>query len=80
MLKIRDLIMIKIDLPRDCQNYADVIDSCCSIMRNSNPLKGKIKENKDALLRVSQYYKKTAKIIVYLFIYIIDVAKIVIFV
>ncbi|MFU2137414.1 HNH endonuclease [Gallibacterium anatis] len=53
--------MIKIDLPRDCQNYADVIDSCCSIMRNSNPLKGKIKENKDALLRVSQYYKKTAK-------------------
>ncbi|KGQ29629.1 hypothetical protein P375_12145 [Gallibacterium genomosp. 2] len=53
--------MIKIDLPSNCQNYADVIDSCCNIMRDDNTLKSKIKENKNDLLRVSEYYKHTAK-------------------
>ncbi|APW55537.1 hypothetical protein M8868_08380 [Pasteurella multocida] len=53
--------MIKIKLPTDCQNYSNIIDSCCNGILRDRELKTKIIVNKGGLLRISKYYLKLAK-------------------
>lgn len=48
--------MIKLDLPIDCMNYTQVIDSCINKMRKSNILRIKLEENKQDLIKISKSY------------------------
>lgn len=53
--------MIKLKLPIDCQNYSAIIDACYQPMRESNPLKQKIIENKNGLISISTSYIRWAE-------------------
>ncbi|AKD38416.1 hypothetical protein I926_05460 [Pasteurella multocida subsp. multocida OH4807] len=53
--------MIKIKLPTDCQNYSDIIASCCTKMTQNNAMYSKIMQNKHGLLRIYDCYIKLAK-------------------
>ncbi|SUC10274.1 Uncharacterised protein [Pasteurella canis] len=52
--------MIKLNLSQDF-HYSKIIDSCYDSMKSTSPLKLKVLANKDALLRVADFYEKYAK-------------------
>ncbi|WP_386686441.1 HNH endonuclease [Lonepinella sp. MS14437] len=53
--------MLRLKLPVDCQDYSRVLDSCCDLIKISDPLKIKIQQNKDALVRISNSYTRWAR-------------------
>ncbi|MCW9718135.1 hypothetical protein [Avibacterium sp. 21-599] len=53
--------MIKLDLPIDCMNYTQVIDSCINKMRKNNILKITLKKRKYDLIEISKLYMKWGK-------------------
>ncbi|VGM94870.1 Uncharacterised protein [uncultured Avibacterium sp.] len=53
--------MIKLDLPIDCMNYTQVIDSCINKMGKNNILRIKLETNKYDLIKISKLYMKWGK-------------------
>lgn len=54
--------MIKIELPADCQNYENIIDTCCNNMQKNSLYKLKIMQNKSDLIRISNSYTRWARV------------------
>lgn len=47
--------MIKLELPNDCHNYSEILNSCCRNMNESNALYNKLKDNKSNLIIICSW-------------------------